>query len=107
MNERDVNPSQGFRPPDDQLKFDWPAEEKYWRTSWQSRPYASVDRGFEFYGPAYRYGAESATRFRGRQFGDVESDLRAGWDRYENRGKATWENIKDAVRDGWNRITNR
>lgn len=107
MREPDVNPSQGFRPPEDQIRFDWPSEELYWRTNWQARPYASADLGFEFYGPAYRYGAESATRYRGRDFTDIESDLRSGWDRYEHRGKATWENIKEAVRDGWNRITNR
>ena len=38
---------------------------------------------------------------------DVESDLRTGWDKFEHRsaGGATWENIKDAVRDAWHRIT--
>jgi hypothetical protein len=32
--------------------------------------------------------------------------LRSGWDRYEYRGTArtTWEQIKDAVRDGWDHI---
>jgi hypothetical protein len=37
----------------------------------------------------------------------VESDLRTGWDKYEHRlsGGSTWENIKDAVRDAWHRVT--
>jgi hypothetical protein len=107
MSERDVNPGQGFKATDRQLGEDWRSEETYWRDNWQSRPYASADRGFEFYSPGYRYGYESAARNRGRPYSEVESDLRTGWDRYENRGKATWENIKDAVRDGWNRVTNR
>jgi hypothetical protein len=105
MSLRDVNPTQGFKATDAQL--DWTAEETFWRQNWQSRPYASADRDFEFYSPAYRYGYESATRHHGRSYSEVENDLRTGWDRYEHRGKATWENIKDAVRDGWNRVTNR
>ncbi len=86
---------------------DWSTEETYWRNNWSSRPYATADRGFDYYAPGYRYGYESATRYRGRDWNDVESDLRSGWDRYEHRGQSTWENIKDSVRDAWNRVTNR
>ena len=67
----------------------------------------NADRGFDFYQPGYRYGYESATRHRGRKWTDVESDLRTGWDRYEHRGQGTWENVQDAVRDAWNRVTGR
>ena len=43
----------------------------------------------------------------GRNWNDVESDLRTGWDKYENRPDrgSTWESVKDAVRDAWHRIT--
>lgn len=107
MDERDTNPTQGFKATDQQLSQDWTTEEDYWRDNWQSRPYASADRGFDYYRPAYRYGFESARTYRGRQWNDLESDLRTGWDRYEGRGQSTWENIKEAVRDAWNRVTNR
>ena len=86
---------------------DWTNEDQYWRSNWNSRPYVSADRGYDFYRPGYQYGYESATRYRGRDWNDVESDLRSGWDRYEHRGQGTWENIKDAVRDAWNRVTHR
>ena len=105
MPNRDVNPAQGFNATDRQL--DWGAEETYWRENWSNRPYATADRGFDYYRPGYRYGSESAVRYSGRQWNDVESDLRTGWDRYEHRGQSTWENVKDAVRDGWNRMSNR
>lgn len=105
MANRDVNPTQGFGATDRQL--DWASEETFWRDNWSTRPYASADRGFDYYQPAYRYGAESATRFGGRQWNDVENDLRTGWDRYEHRGQNTWENVKDAVRDAWDRIAKR
>jgi hypothetical protein len=86
---------------------DWNTEEKYWRDNFASRPYARPDRGFDYYRPGFRYGFESAQRFRGKQWNEVEPDLRSGWDRYEHRAQSTWENVKDAVRDAWNRVTGR
>ena len=86
---------------------DWKTEEQYWRSNWNTRPYVSADRGYEYYQPGYRYGVESATRYRGKNWNDVEGDLRSGWDRFEHRGQSTWENMKDAVRDAWNRVTGR
>jgi hypothetical protein len=105
MTPHDVNPSQGFRPPEDHLKNEWKAEETYWRDTWQSRPYSSADLGFDFYRPAYRYGFESARANVGRQWDEIERELREGWERYEHRSRGAWENIKEAVRDGWNRVT--
>jgi hypothetical protein len=84
---------------------DWIMEDSYWRSNFASRPYARGDRGYEFYQPGYRYGFESANRYRGRQWNEVESDLRTGWDKYEHRGQSTWDNVKDAVRDAWDRVT--
>ena len=107
MANRDTNPSQGFGATDRQLDDEWTTEETYWRSNWQSRPYVTADRTFDYYRPGYRYGYESATRYRGREWNDVEDDLRRGWDRWEHRGQSTWENIKDAVRDAWNRVTGR
>ena len=105
MPNHDVNPTQGFGATNEQL--DIGAEERYWRDTWASRPYTAADRGFEYYWPGYRYGAECATRMHGRRWAEVENDVRAGWDRYEHRGRTTWENMKDAVRDAWDRLTNR
>ncbi|HEX6631784.1 MAG TPA: hypothetical protein VF048_11875 [Gemmatimonadaceae bacterium] len=87
--------------------IDWNTEDAYWQTNYSSRPYATADRDYDYYRPAYRYGTESASRYRGRNWNDVESDLRSGWDTYEHRGagQSTWENMKDAVRDAWNRVT--
>jgi hypothetical protein len=107
MNERDANPTQGFRATEPQLAEDWTAEETYWRDNWQSRPYTSADLGYDYYLPAYRYGYESARSYRGRMWNDVENDVRAGWERVEDRGQRTWENVKEAVRDAWNRLANR
>jgi hypothetical protein len=83
----------------------WNDEDSYWRENFRSRPYAIADRDYDYYRGAYRYGFDSANRYRGRNWNDVETDLRSGWDRYEHRGQSAWENVKDAVRDAWNRVT--
>ncbi len=99
----DSNPSQGFGAVTDQNT--WDSEATYWRNSWRSRPYAQADRDYGYYEPGYRYGVDSANKYRGKQWNDVESDLRGGWDKYEHRGTGTWEHMKDAVRDAWDRVT--
>ena len=104
MGASDMNPSQGFGSVSDPSS--WNSEDTYWRSNWNSRPYAQADRGYDTYQPGYRYGFESANKFRGRQWGDVEGDLRTGWDKYEHRGGSTWDHVKDAVRDAWDRVTN-
>ena len=84
----------------------WDQEDKWWEQNFSSRPYAT-GRTYDDLRPAYRYGFESGTHHMGRTWNDVEPDLRTGWDKFEHRsaGGAAWENVKDAVRDAWHRIT--
>jgi hypothetical protein len=84
--------------------LDWTAEDEYWRSSFANRPYIGSHRDYSYWQPAYRYGFESARRYQGRAWNDVEDDLRTGWDRYEHKTRSTWEDIKAAVRDGWDRL---
>ena len=84
--------------------LDWTSEDEYWRGTYKSRPYSS-SYGYEHWQPAYRYGYESAQKYHNRKWEDVESDLSSGWNRYEHRtGESTWEQVKHAVRDAWDRM---
>jgi hypothetical protein len=88
--------------------IDWNAEDSYWRANYSTRPYASSGSySYDYYQPGYRYGFESAQRYQGRRWEDVESDLERGWDRFEYRGKSTWQQVKDAARDAWDRVMGR
>lgn len=101
----DSNPSQGFRPSNQQLTGYWNTQdEAYWRDQWQSRPYVQADRGFEFYRDCYRFGQECANRHQGREWSDVEEELHADWDRSGHQGASGWDQAKDAVRDAWDRV---
>ena len=61
----------------------WDQEDTYWRGNYQDRPYVGTNRNYDSWRPAYRYGWESANRYSGKNWSDVETDLRSGWDRYE------------------------
>lgn len=82
-------------------------DDEYYRTHWNAR-YANSDddRGYDAHAPAYLYGSEARRneKYRSRHWDEVESDLRAEWEA-RNKGKSSsWENFKDAVMHGWNRI---
>ena len=84
----------------------WDQEDLWWRDNFSARPYAT-GRTYEEFRPAYRYGFEAGSHHLGRNWNDVENDLRTGWDKYEGRSstRSTWESVKDAVRDAWHRVT--
>ena len=93
----DVQPLQGAVRDDD----------TYYRNDWQQN-YASLGGTYDDYAPAYRYGYDMRrdARYQGRNWDDVESDLRSDWTtRYGASGASTWERMKAAVRSGWDRMT--
>jgi uncharacterized protein (TIGR02271 family) len=76
------------------------------RRDFQTR-YATSGGRYEDYEPAYQYGytAASDPRYQGRNWDDVESDLRSDYGRrYPN---STWEKMKDSIRYGWDKVTGR
>jgi uncharacterized protein (TIGR02271 family) len=80
-------------------------DDTYFRNDWKTN-YSSFGGSYDDYAPAYRYGSEMRTKYRGRNWDDVESDLRSDWGtRYGASGSSTWERMKAAVRSGWNRVT--
>lgn len=86
--------------------IDWDSEDAYWQSAYPERPYARADRSYEYYRDAYRYGADAARRHAGREWHDVEHDLRRDWS--AGRDSTTlWEEMKDAVRDAWDHVRGR
>src|SRR5205823_2884490 len=80
-------------------------DDSAFRSDWQSN-YASSGGSYDDYAPAYRYGSEARSKYQGRNWDDVESDLRSDWDtRYGKGGAPTWEKFKAAVRHASNNAT--
>lgn len=84
----------------------WETEDNYWEENFSSRPYTVGADYYERFRPAYRYGYESAHRNEARDWDEIEPELQSGWDSYEHAGedRTAWEQIKDAVRDAWDRV---
>ena len=81
------------------------AEDAYWRENYKTRPYAQGDYSYdEDYRPAYQYGWESRTRHQGKQFDEVEPDLRRDWEQRKGGSRLGWDSAKQATRDAWHRV---
>lgn len=85
-------------------KADPQAEDAFWRENYASRPYASSDRTYDEYAPAYRYGVESYSKYPGRSFDEVEPELGRDWQGVRGQSSLEWEHAKHATRDAWHRI---
>jgi uncharacterized protein (TIGR02271 family) len=75
------------------------------RRDFESR-YAGSGRQYEPYAPAYNYGSTLANdpRYVRRDWKDVESEARKDW---ETRGHGAWEEFKEAIRHGWDKVRGR
>ncbi len=73
------------------------------RNDWE-RSYRSRGYGYERYQPAYQYGYRLANenRYRGRQWNDIEMDVRRDWE--TQHPSDAWEDFKDAVKHAWQRV---
>uniref|UniRef100_Q01PI0 DUF2382 domain-containing protein n=1 Tax=Solibacter usitatus (strain Ellin6076) TaxID=234267 RepID=Q01PI0_SOLUE len=74
------------------------------RRDYETR-YAGSSEPYETVQPAYEYGYSRAndTRYQGRQWSDVEEDLRTDYMR--QNPNSSWDRVKGAVRYGWEKVT--
>ncbi|MFC0252059.1 YsnF/AvaK domain-containing protein [Massilia consociata] len=80
-------------------------DDSYYRNHFQSN-YGSTGAAYDDYAPAYTYGSQMRSgQYAGRQWDEVESDLRTNWESRNTGGTSTWEKMKAAVRHGWDRMT--
>ena len=79
-------------------------EDAYWRDNYTREPYYVEGRTYDDYAPAYRTGYEGRTRYAGRSYNEIESDLER--DYYANRGngKLEWQDARGATRAAWHRV---
>ena len=78
----------------------------YWREAYSREPYYKAYYTYDDYAPAYRAGYEAAGRYVGqnKRFDEVESELRANYERIKGKSRLAWEDAKDAVRAAWHRV---
>jgi uncharacterized protein (TIGR02271 family) len=76
-----------------------------YRNDYKTR-FASRGRDYDYYAPAYQFGSTYASdsRYQDRDWSMVEKDARRDW---EARGQGKWEDFKDAIQYGWDRVRGR
>ena len=79
-------------------------EHEYWRVEYVKRPYFAANTPYDQYGPAYQYGWESFVAHKGKKFQDVEAQLARDWESRRGNSKLTWNNVRGATRDAWERM---
>ena len=90
----------------DSARSDLRDDDSYFRNHFAST-YGASGAAYDDYAPAYSYGSQMASsgRYTGRQWDEIEPELRSDWDSRYGGGASTWEKMKAAVRHGWDRIT--
>lgn len=81
-------------------------EDTYWRDNYASRPYVS-GASYDEFGPAYRYGVDSYSKYQGRSFDEVDADLSRDWGSIRGKSSLDWERARPAARDAWQRLSDR
>lgn len=76
-----------------------------YQTDFRTR-YGSKGFDYNTYAPAYQFGSTYANeqQYRDREWETAEPELRRHW---ESRGHGKWEEMKDAIRYGWDRVRGR
>lgn len=84
---------------------DWTAYEPDFRTH-ATTAFASQGQTYEHWVLAYRYGYDLAAdrRYRDRDWAATEAEARRDW---EQRHHGTWEEFKEAIRYGWEKVRGR
>jgi hypothetical protein len=86
-------------------KIDPTVEDDYWKNNYSKRAYAEKNVSYDAYQPAYRTGYEGYTRYPGKKYEEVESDLQRDYEKL-SRGNSSlsWDKAKLATRDAWRRV---
>ncbi len=85
--------------------FDLGAEEKYWQENHQSQPHATEGTTYEHFAPAYRLGAEAATRYLRKDFDDVEDDIALDYEKHQVGSALPWDHVRGASKAAWSRVS--
>jgi uncharacterized protein YcfJ len=85
-------------------KIDPTVEEAYWRENYRSQPFFEKGYTFDDYRPGYRTGWEGRSRYAGKEFHEVESDLEFDYEKHRGRSKLEWDRNRLAARAAWDRL---
>jgi hypothetical protein len=77
---------------------------EYFRSHWE-KTFSYTGNTYQEYDPAYRYGESMAGNpgYKDKPWEHAEPELRSDWE--SKHPQSSWEKFKEAVREGWDRVT--
>ena len=83
-------------------------EDAYWREHFQEESYYQAGYDYDTdYQPAYAVGYAMKSKYeQDTLFEHIEAELQQKWEEVKGTSRLTWLEAKDAIRDGWNRVSN-
>lgn len=78
-------------------------EDAYWESNYSKQKYVDRNAPYSVYQPAYRTGYEGRGRYPGKEFGEVENNLKKDYEKSRGDSTLSWDKAKPATRDAWNR----
>jgi hypothetical protein len=77
---------------------------EYFRSHWE-KTFSYTGNTYQEFDPAYRYGESMAGNpgYKDKPWESAEPELRSDWE--SKNPQSSWEKFKDAVREGWDRVT--
>ena len=85
-------------------KIDPTVEDAYWKENYRNRHYVDKNASYDTYRPAYRTGYQAYSKYPGKSYDEVESELQRDYERSSDAATLKWENARHASRDAWNRV---
>jgi phage tail tape-measure protein len=82
------------------------AEDSYWRDTYAKEPYYQSNYTYDDYAPAYRTGYEGATKYQGKRFDEVDTELERDYEAIKGQSKLAWNDARQATRSAWHRVEN-
>jgi len=79
-------------------------EDAYWQSQYSKQEYVERDAPYSAYQPAYRTGYEGHSKYPGKKFAEVETNLQRDYEKAKGSSTLTWEKARNATRDAWNRV---
>lgn len=76
----------------------------HFRKDYKTAPYYINGSEWRDYEPAYNYGYQTYSQYRGRPFEEVEPELERNWNTARSDSRLAWSDARGAVRDGWHYI---
>ena len=89
----------------EEKKVDLEAEERYWREHHGGQPHATEGTSFEHFAPAYRVGAQAATKYPGKQFDEIEDDIALDYEKHQVGEALPWDHVRGASKAAWAKVT--